>query len=71
MLRRVVATALWAYFGWYLAGHLLSITGMPMDIAPLGGVLVGCVAQYDWHALMRRASGELTPEPLSRSQRTS
>ena len=55
-MRRYIALALWAYFGWYAAAHVLSAAGGPTALAPLGGLLMGAIALRDlrpwiaaWH----------------------
>jgi hypothetical protein len=60
MFRRVIATALWAYFGWYLAGLLAVSFGLPQAIGPLGGIAMAAVAGVDWRNFLRaHASVEL------------
>jgi hypothetical protein len=63
MLHRVAATLLWAYFGWYLTGYLLSVLGVPTSLAVLGGVVMAAVAWVDirgwWRA--RIAAGSTIP----------
>ena len=48
MTRRIIATALWAYFGWFLAATVLSVLGLPTAISPVGGILMAGVALIDW-----------------------
>ena len=38
MTRRIIATALWAYFGWFLAATVLSLLGLPTAISLLAGL---------------------------------
>jgi hypothetical protein len=54
MFRRVLATALWAYFGWYLAAHLAAVTGVPSSLAVIGGVAMGALALVDFPGRLRR-----------------
>ena len=51
MTRRIVATALWAYFGWFLAATLASAGLLPAAAAPIGGIVVAAIALYDWRHL--------------------
>ena len=51
MTRRIIATALWAYFGWFLAATVLSLLGLSTAISPLGGILMAGVALIDWRRL--------------------
>jgi hypothetical protein len=48
MLRRTLAIALWAYFGWYLGSLVATFTGMPTAIGPATGVMVAAIALVDW-----------------------
>jgi hypothetical protein len=52
MLRRVVAVALWAYFGWYLAAHIGTVTPLPIELAPAGGLIMVGIAVVDWRRLL-------------------
>lgn len=54
MLHRITAIGLWAYFGWYLASHVAALAGLPVALAPVGGVLMAAVALVDWRTLVRR-----------------
>jgi hypothetical protein len=47
MLHRLIATVLWAYFGWYLASFLLALVGAPTDLAVLGGLAMAAFAWVD------------------------
>ena len=47
MLRRTVATALWAYFGWYLASYIAAISGVPSGLAIIGAILMAIGAFVD------------------------
>lgn len=55
MLERIVAGALWAIFGWYLAAHLASLTGVSLELAPIGALVMAVIAFVDWRSLIRRA----------------
>lgn len=48
MTRRILAVALWAFFGWYLGALAAATTGLPSDWAPLAGLLMAVVALVDW-----------------------
>jgi hypothetical protein len=54
MLRRITAIGLWAYFGWYLAAHVAALAALPLELAPVGGMLMATVALVDWRPLVRR-----------------
>ena len=56
MARRMVALALWAYFGWFLAATLAREAGLPLDYAALGGVAMGAFALVDWRRRMAARS---------------
>ena len=56
MLHRVTAIGLWAYFGWYLASHIAALAGLPVALAPVGGVLMAAVALVDWRTFVRGPS---------------
>jgi hypothetical protein len=66
MIRRIVAFALWGYFGWYVAAYLLSILGMPTTLAPIGAGVMVAIACVDWRALVRASA----PDPVDTPQRT-
>ena len=53
MIRRVVAFAIWAYFGWYAAAYLLTMFDVPTTLAPLGGAAMIVVVAVDWRSLVR------------------
>ena len=55
MTRRIIATALWAYFGWFLAATVLSVLGLPTAISPVGGILMAGVALVDWRRFLAQA----------------
>jgi hypothetical protein len=71
MIRRFVAFALWAYFGWYAAAYVLSLFGMPTTLAPIGAAVMVVIAAIDWPALVRASTASHAPEPVESSQRTS
>ena len=50
MIRRTVAFALWAYFGWYAAAYVMTQLGMPTTLAPLGAAVMIVIAAIDWPA---------------------
>ena len=64
MIRRVVACALWAYFGWYAAVYLLTMFGLPTTLAPLGGAVMIVVVGLDWRALVRGSATIPAQEPV-------
>jgi hypothetical protein len=47
MPRRILATILWAYFGWYLTAMILSAADLPTTYSAVGGVLAATVAVID------------------------
>jgi len=53
MVRRLVATALWAYFVWYLVALAGVPLGLPAIAGPIAAVLMVPSAQVDWRALAR------------------
>jgi hypothetical protein len=53
MTRRIVAIALWGYFGWYLASLAAVGIGLPPAIGPVGGIIMAAVAAVDWRTLIR------------------
>jgi hypothetical protein len=60
MTRRIVAIALWGYFGWYLASLAAVGIGLPQVIGPIGGLIIATVAAVDWRSLIRaRAAAKL------------
>jgi hypothetical protein len=56
MTPRLVACALWAYFGWYAAAYLLTMLDMPTTLAPFGGAVMIVVVVLDWRTLVRRSA---------------
>jgi hypothetical protein len=73
MVRRVIAVALWAYLGWYLAAVLAATFGLSPAAGPFGGLLVGAFALVDWRRRRFPSAGRETvagPLPDS-SQRIS
>jgi hypothetical protein len=70
MIRRFVAFALWAYFGWYAAAYVLSLFGMPTTLAPIGAAVMIVVAAVDWPTLVSASTEAAAPEPVE-SQTTS
>ena len=56
-MRRLIALFLWAYFGWYAAALLFDALAWNESFAPIGAVLMGAVALYDWRP--RRTSPAL------------
>lgn len=68
MLRRVIATILWAYFGWYLAAHIVALADLPFGLAILGGAAMAAVASVDVRRLRRPG---LPPNAVTDSYRTS
>jgi hypothetical protein len=71
MLRRIVAFALWGYFGWYAAAYILSLFGMPTTLAPLGAAAMIVIAGVDWRAILRASSPTTAPEVIEAGQRGS
>jgi hypothetical protein len=70
-MRRLIAFALWAYFGWYLTTMLAAAAGLPPEIGPLGGAAIGVFALIDWRGRMRSSDRGLVVAPGSERQRTS
>jgi hypothetical protein len=64
MIRRLVACALWAYFGWYAAAYLLTMLDMPTTLAPLGGAVMVMVVVPDWRSLVRGSATVPAREPV-------
>ena len=56
MARRILATVLWAYFGWYAAALAITFIGLPTTMAPVGAVIVAGIVLVDWRATARRPS---------------
>lgn len=65
MMRRIVAAALWSYFGWYLAAHLASVFGLPLELAPAGGLLMLAIALLDRRWFTDRQGGSVQRVPSS------
>jgi hypothetical protein len=65
MARRVIALALWAYFGWYLTAMLAMAFGLPTQAAPIGGLLMGTLALVDWRRWRRQEMGEVGAQAVS------
>lgn len=67
MARRIIATALWGYFGWYLVAILLSAVGVAETFAPFGGVVMAGIALIDWRRLLEAHSVGESPhrEPVN------
>jgi hypothetical protein len=63
MLRRMIALALWAYFGWYLGSIIAAFTGTPTIIGPALGALVAAVALVDWRRARVAGRAELVKLP--------
>jgi hypothetical protein len=53
MVRRLVATALWAYFAWYLVALVGAGFGLPGVAGPIAAALMVPIALIDWRALAR------------------
>jgi hypothetical protein len=70
-MRRSIAFALWAYFGWYLTTMLASAAGLPTEIGPVGGVAIGVLALIDWRRRQRSSARPLVINAKGESQRTS
>lgn len=47
MFRRILATVLWAYFGWYVMSYMAALADIPPAFAALGGLAMGAVALVD------------------------
>jgi hypothetical protein len=71
MFRRIVAFALWAYFGWYAAAFVLSVLGMPTTLAPVGAAVMVVVAAIDWRGMRRSTAPASASEPVEASPRPS
>lgn len=63
MARRLVALALWAYFGWFFTATLAGPAGLWTDFALLGGVLMGVIALVDWRSRLLPAENADLPTP--------
>ena len=63
MIRRLVACALWGYFGWYAAAYVVAMFNLPATLAPLGGVVMIVVVVVDWRALHRGSATVPAREP--------
>jgi hypothetical protein len=70
MTRRIVAFALWGYFGWYVAAYVLSALGMPTTVAPIGTAVMIVIAAIDWPALVRTSAASPPSQPLDTRQPT-
>jgi hypothetical protein len=70
MIRRIVAFALWAYFGWYATAYVLLLFGIPTTLAPLGAAVMIVIAGVEWRSLGRRTSTAAASDTLPH-QRTS
>jgi len=64
MLQRITAGGLWAFFGWYLAAHIASLTGFPLSLALIGAVVMAAVAFVDWPSLARRVAAASLSESI-------
>jgi hypothetical protein len=64
MLRRFVALALWAYFGWYLAAHLATLIGVPAELSVTGALVMALVATIDV-SRFRRSRPEIAKSSAS------
>jgi hypothetical protein len=64
MFRRIVALALWTYFGWYLGAMLAAFVGGPSGMGLAVGTAFATVAAWGWirGARDRRAAGAATHE---------
>lgn len=51
MVRRSIALALWAYFGWYLGVMVAHAAGLPSWVGPVAAVTMAAVALVDWRRL--------------------
>ena len=65
MLRRTLATVLWAYFGWYAAALALTFMGLPTTVAPAGAVVAAGIALVDWRAMARRPTASPATDAIS------
>jgi hypothetical protein len=70
-MRRLIACALWAYFGWYLTAMLAASAGLPTELGPVGGAAIGVFALIDWRGRQRSSSRGLVIAPKGEGQRTS
>jgi hypothetical protein len=55
MARRMIALAMWAYLGWYVASFLTVWMELPASLAPAGGVVMAALALVDWRRPVARA----------------
>ena len=70
-MRRLIALFLWAYFGWYAAALLFDALGWNASFAPIGAVLMGAVALYDWRPLRTSPAFGSAADRRRESQRMS
>jgi hypothetical protein len=70
-MRRSIAFALWAYFGWYLTTMLASFAGLPTEIGMVGGVAIGVLALIDWRGRRQSSARPLVINTKGERQRTS
>jgi hypothetical protein len=68
MPHRLIATVLWGYFGWYLAGFVLASVGAPADLAVLGGLAMAAFAWVDL-PVRRRTRTPGTRVPTASAER--
>jgi hypothetical protein len=61
MTRRLIATGLWGYFGWFLTATIASALGLSVGLAPIGGAVMVGLALYDWRRLTSRRA-RATPD---------
>lgn len=62
MTRRLVSLALWAYFAWYLAATIASITGGPAVAGPIAASLTAAVGAVGWVRARRSSAANTAPQ---------
>ena len=70
-MRRSIAFALWAYFGWYLTTMIAAAVGLPTEVGLVGGIAIGVFALIDWRGRQRSPARPLVINAKGESQRTS
>jgi hypothetical protein len=67
-MHRIIATVLWAYFGWYLASFVLALVGAPAEAGIVGGLAMAGLAWVDLRGRFRRRSAA-TPVTIASAER--